>query len=149
MSGCVIASRSRRAAGSAKTTERSLPRSIPPSGPATPGPNRCSTALTAAPPGARISWAMRSASRTTAPRAPRSRAAVDFPEPIPPDRPMRITARWQVLSLEVPLHLLEDRLQRLGGLRNRGCQQLALERELGWLLLGWLLLGWLLLGLPL
>src|SRR5437660_178316 len=111
---------------------------LPPSGPATPGPNRSRTALTAAPPGARISWAMRSASRTTAPRAARRRAALDFPEPIPPDRPMRITARWQVLPLEVPLHLLEDRLQRLAGLRNRRRKELALERGLG---LGWLLLG--------
>src|SRR2546425_13212155 len=133
-----MASRSRRAAGSANTTERSVARAIPPSGPATPGPNRCSTALTAAPPGARISWAMRSASRITAPRASRRRAAVDFPEPIPPDRPMRITARRPVLPLEVPLHLLEDRLQRLAGLRNRRRKQLALERGLG---LGWLLFG--------
>src|SRR5437764_8046888 len=134
----MMASRSRRAAGSAKTTERSLRRSMPPSGPATSGPNRSTTALTAAPPGARILWAIRSASRITAPRSSRRRAAVDFPEPIPPDRPMRITARCPVLPLEIPLHLLEDRLQRLAGLRDRRRKQLALERGLG---LGWLLIG--------
>src|ERR1700730_6789315 len=121
-----MASRSRRAAGSANTTERSVGRSIPPPLLTTPGPNRSATAATAAPSGARISWAMRSASRITAPRASRRLATVDFPEPIPPDRPMRITGET-VLPLEVPLHVLEDRLQRLGGLwRDRRRKQLPL-----------------------
>src|SRR5712692_7118121 len=121
-----MASRSRRAPASAKTIERRFGRSMPPSGRRTPVPKRSTTALTAAPPGARISWVMRSASTMTAPRSSSRRAAVDFPEPIPPESPTRITPAGR-LALEVPLHLLEDGLQRLSGRRDRRSQQLTFE----------------------
>src|SRR5436190_14685122 len=88
-SGCTIASRSKSAAGSAKTIDASFRRSSSPSGPRTSAPKRCVTFRSPSDPATTAARAKSSASKTTAPRSRSMPATVDFPDPIPPVNPTR------------------------------------------------------------
>src|SRR5947208_4858998 len=106
-SGCTIASRSDRAAGSANTIDASFGRSSSPSGPRTSGPKRSVTFRRPADPATTAARAKSSASRTTAPRSRSMSATVDFPDPIPPVSPTRSMGPLLGSSLAA-LQVLQD-----------------------------------------
>ena len=81
-----------RAPGSPNTVAASAPRSSPPSGPATAGPNAATIAARTA--GSSVTCrAIASASTTTAPRAANHVATVDLPQPMGPVSPIRTVRR--------------------------------------------------------
>ena len=99
----MIASRSRSAAGSAKTIRPSAARSSVPSARRRSSPNRAMTASSAGSPGSTTSRATWSASMTTTPgRSPSQPATVDFPQPIGPVSPIRTAdaSRRPLLELQ-------------------------------------------------